>query len=132
MITNADITIYNSIVNPETRLREWKATVIKGVHFYVDNKVALTEKGLASADICKIRVPVSADFGGTVYVPSNEYTGTDHTWTLKTDDYVIGGVLMMEIEKPADLQGKASQIYKITSWADNRSGGLKHWRIGGI
>lgn len=132
MITNADITIYNSIVNPETRIREWKATVIKGVHFYVDNKVALTEKGLASADICKIRVPVSADFDGTVYVPLNEYTGADYTWTLQNDDYIALGVITDEIVKPSDLQNKAAQFFKITSWADNRSGSLKHWRIGGV
>ena len=57
MITNANITIYNRKTNKETRLDEWKRTVIEGVHYFVENKVTVGEKGLFSADIHKIRIP---------------------------------------------------------------------------
>lgn len=106
--------------------------MIKGVNFFADNKVDLTDKGLASADAYKVRIPASADFGTATYVPPNAYAGKEHTWTLQNDDYVALGAVSSEIDKPADLLGKASQYFKITSWADNRSGGLKHWRIGGV
>ena len=48
MTTNADITVYNSFLNPDTRLKEWRRTVIKKAWFYVDNKVSVTDGGLAS------------------------------------------------------------------------------------
>lgn len=132
MITNADITVFNSFLNHVTRLKEWKRTVIKGVWFHSDNKINLTDKGVASADVFKVRIPVSADFGTSLYVPPNEYKGDSGTWTLKNDDYVVHGELASDIEKPADLQALSPQYFKITSWADNRFGGLKHWRIGGV
>lgn len=61
MLTNADITVYNSFLDPESRMRVWHHTMIKGVWFYVDNKVSLTDGGLASADAYKVRIPVYAD-----------------------------------------------------------------------
>ena len=132
MLTNADITVCNSYLNPDTRIREWHRAFIKGVRFYADNKVNLTDGGLSSADVYKVRIPVTANFGDSKYVPPNEYTGAADTWTLKNDDYVSRGELLTDIEKPADLQTLSGQYFKITSWADNRSGGLKHWRIGGV
>lgn len=62
MTTNADITVYNSFLNPDTRLKEWRRTVIKKAWFYVDNKVSVTDGGLASADSFKVRIPVDAEF----------------------------------------------------------------------
>ena len=56
-------------------MRVWHRTMIKGVWFYVDNKVSLADGGLASADAYKVRIPVHADFGGSQYVPPEEYAG---------------------------------------------------------
>ena len=72
-------------------MRVWHRTMIKGVWFYVDNKVSLADGGLASADAYKVRIPVHADFGGSQYVPPEEYAGADGTWTLKNDD--LGQIL---------------------------------------
>ena len=88
MTTNADITVYNSFLNPDTRLKEWRRTVIKKAWFYVDNKVSVTDGGLASADSFKVRIPVDAEFSGSHYVAPEEYTGKENTWTLKNDDYI--------------------------------------------
>nr|WP_304058350.1 DUF6751 family protein [Enterocloster clostridioformis] len=131
MLTNADITIYNSFLAPESRMRVWHRTMIKGVWFHVDNKVSLTDGGLASADAYKVRIPVHADFGGSQYVPPDEYVGAGDTWTLKNDDYIVKGI-GPDIEKPADLQKESRTAFKVTSWSDNRHGGLKHWRVGGV
>lgn len=131
MLTNADVTVYNSFPDPESRMRVWHRTMIKGVWFHVDNKVSLTDGGLASADAYKVRIPVHADFGGSQYVPPDEYAGADGTWTLKNDDYIVKGI-GPDIEKPADLQKESRPVFKVTSWSDNRHGGLKHWRAGGV
>lgn len=61
MLTNADITVYNSFLDPGSRMRVWHRTMIKGVWFYADNKVSLTDGGLVSADAYKVRIPVRAD-----------------------------------------------------------------------
>ncbi len=131
MITNADVTIYNSYLDPKTRLETYKRTVIKGVWFYVDNKVSIDSDGLNSADVYKVRIPAYADTGKAQYIPCTDYVGDPDTWTLKADDYVVRGVCDKEISTPAELKKWKYQVFRINSWADNRFGGQPHWRIGG-
>lgn len=129
MIVNADITLYNRRYDKDTRLDNWNKTVIEGVHFYADTKVAIADKGLQSADVFKIRIPIDAQCIKT-YIPASEYKMLDDIsgyWTLQNDDYVIKGISDKEIEKQSEL----INAIKITSFADNRFGGQPHWRIGG-
>lgn len=133
MITNADITIYNHKYNKNTRLDDWIRTVIRGVHFYEDNKVAVGDKGLNGAKLCKIRIPGDVECDRS-YISDDEYfaaADVSQYWTLQDGDIVVRGVCNIEIEKPADLKSLHVKYYKINSWADNRFGGQPHWRIGG-
>ncbi|MEE1085819.1 MAG: DUF6751 family protein [Schaedlerella sp.] len=133
MITNADITLYNHKYNKETRLDSWQRTVIKGVWFYVDNKVAVGDKRLISADVYKIRIPEDAECE-KVYLSEDEYmnkTDVSQYWTLREGDIVVRGICDIEIEKPADLKELHKRYCKITSWSDNCFGCSPHWRIGG-
>ena len=133
MITNADITLYNHKYNKNTRLDDWQRTVIRGVHFYEDNKVSVGDKGLNSAKLCKIRIPENAECNRS-YIPEDEYfaaADVSQYWTLQEDDIVVRGVCDIKIEKPADLKNHHVKYYKINSWSDNRFGGQPHWRIGG-
>lgn len=125
MITNADITIYNKMLDPEAQMDVWKRAVIEGVSFYSDTKTNLDTNGLKVADIYKIRIP-EENCGG--YVPANEYTGADGTWTIQNDDYIVKGISDQEITRPADLKDHI----RINSWSDNRRGLLPHLRIGGF
>lgn len=134
MITNADITLYNHKYDKNTRLDTWQRTVIRGVHFYVDNKVAVGDGGLNSADVYKIRIPEHAECSRK-YIPEDEYFAKQITsghWTLQEDDIVVRGICKIDIEKPADLKNRHIKYCKITSWSDNRYGGQPHWRIGGV
>lgn len=133
MIANADITIYNRKTNKETRLDEWKRTVIKGVHYFVDNKVTVGEKGMFSADVHKIRIPEEVEVADKYLSPDKYLTVEDRTqyWTLRNDDIVVRGVCNIDIEKPADLKAQGIEYCKIVSWSDNRRGMTPHWRIGG-
>lgn len=132
MTTNADITIYNRYYNQETRMDEYHRTVICGVWFFVDNKVQITDSSAQAADVYKVRIPLHANTGDAVYVPPDQYSGAPGTWTLQSDDYVCRGIVEKEIERPAELKKEQNQVFKITSWSDNRFGGLPHWRIGGV
>lgn len=131
MYTNADITIYNRKFQKDTRLDEWYRTVIRGVYFYVDNKVSVGDNGLNSADVYKIRIPEDAKCE-SVYIPEHEYANMVNPkgyWTLQEGDYIVNGACVMDISKPADLEGLRK--CKILSWSDNRHGRLPHWRVGG-
>lgn len=125
MIINADITIYNKNLEPETKLDTWKRTVIRGVSFYRDIKVSLDSNGLTTANICKVRIPEECCDG---YVPEDKYLGEDGAWTVRNDDYIVLGESSLEIERPKDLKGT---YFRINSWSDNRRGSLPHIRIGG-
>ena len=59
MIVNADITLYNRRLDKTTRQYIYKRTVLCGVHWYTDQKVAVSDKGLDSADSIKIRIPMA-------------------------------------------------------------------------
>lgn len=135
MITNADITLYNHYYDKNTRLDKWKKTVIHGVHFYVDHKVSVGDNGVNSADIYKIRIPVDADIQGE-YLPEDEWNARGENvmgrWTLQSDDIVVLGECDMNIDRPAQLKEAGRRYCKVTSWSDNRFGGLPHWRIGGV
>lgn len=134
MITNADITLYNHYYNRTTRLDQWKRTVIKGVHFYVDHRTAVGDNGVNLATTYKIRIPDHAEYDGD-YVSKKEWveSGTDVAgkWTLQNGDLIVRGICEEEIEKPADLTSSGIRYCRISSWSDNRFGGLPHWRIGG-
>lgn len=133
MVTNADITIYNRRYDKNTRLDVWQKTVIKDVWFYVDHKVNIGDKGLNAADVYKIRIPVSPERENT-YLPEDEFVkkiDTSNYWTLQNGDIAVKGICDVDIDKPADLAQLHKQYCKITSWSDNRFGGLPHWRIGG-
>ncbi|MEG0904449.1 MAG: DUF6751 family protein [Lachnospiraceae bacterium] len=128
----SDITIYNRIYNKDTRLDDWQGTIICGVNFYVDNKISIGDNCVNSADICKIRIPEDAKCESQ-YVDKEEYVGgMVAVWTLANDDYVVIGKCDLHIDKPADLLKAHKRYFKITSWADNRFGGIPHLRIGGV
>lgn len=134
MITNADITVYNCHYNKDTRLDDWHRTVIRGVHFYVDNKVSVGDGGVNSADVYKIRIPTDAEFDSE-YIDPEEYAALNDPkgyWTICNDDIVVQGVCNIDIEKPADLKISRKRYCKVTSWSDNRFGSSPHWRIGGV
>lgn len=134
MITNADITLYNHYYDKDTRLDKWHRTVIYGVHFYVDHKVSVGDNGLNSADVYKIRIPEDSDYQGA-YVSEDEWIALGQNvsgkWTLQSDDIVVLGESDLDIERPAQLKEAGKRYCKVTSWSDNRFGGLPHWRIGG-
>lgn len=133
MITNADVTLYNRKYDKSIRLDAWQRTVLKGVWFYTDHKVNVGDKGLNAADVYKIRVLANAERERT-YLPEDEFvkkTDTSNYWTLQNGDIVVKGICDVDIDKPADLAQLHKQYCKITSWSDNRFGGLPHWRIGG-
>ena len=72
MITNADVTVYNRISGDSTHYDTWIRTVLHGVHVRVDHKTAVTDNGLKSAEVYKIRIPADIPEAGQ-YLPPDQF-----------------------------------------------------------
>ena len=83
MITNSDITIYNRISGDSTHYDTWIRTVLHGVHVHVDHKTAVTDNGLKSAEVYKIRIPANIPEAGQ-YLPPDQFSccGGHGYWTI--------------------------------------------------
>lgn len=135
MRTNADVTIYNKRgVNKQTGRPVYFRTQIQGVNFYTKQETTVSEKGLISADLYKIRIPMGADTQGKEYVDAEAYKRLTNAeaagfWTIDNGD-LFGKGLLGDFEKEADFL-KKQYTGKVLSFSDNRRGSLPHWRIGG-
>ena len=135
MITNSDMTIYNQKINPETKLTEYVRTQITGIHWYMEQKTSVDDKGLHSKDIYKIRIPEAAGTGTKRYVTPEQYQAMEDVsgvWTIQNGDVFVKGLVNDSIKKASDIFSKYPECSgRVFSWSDNRFGGLSHWRIGG-
>ena len=128
-----DITIYNRQCDKQSGFDTWHRTVIRGVHLYVNHKVALGDGGVNNADLYKIRIPEDAE-NTDLYLPPDKYVlcpDPGNHWTIQNEDHIVIGECLQDIEKPSDLKKVSQRHCKITSWSDNRFGGLPHWKIEG-
>lgn len=133
MITNADITIFNKWYNANTRLDEWHRTQISGVSWYGGQTVTVGDKGLMTADTYTVRIPLSSAPGGAEFVRQEVYATKSKDvladfWTLQNGDYIALGLINTDITQPKEMTGER---FVITSWSDNRRGGLPHWKVEG-
>lgn len=133
MITNADITIYN-LAHKETRNEHWVRTIIRGVSWHGGQKVTVTDKGLLSANAYTVRIPLLSAPNGKIFVVPEEFAVLEDDvlngfWTLQNGDLILRGE-GPEISQPKEVT-KRSQAFLVTGWADNRRGGLQHWKVEG-
>ena len=126
------VTVYNRVSGDSTHYDTWNRTVLHGVHVHVDHKTAVTDNGLKSAEVYKIRIPADIP-EAEKYLPPDQFAccGGYGYWTIQNDDQIVLGECQIEIERPADLKAVFQKRCKVMSWSDNRFGSLPHWRIGG-
>ena len=72
MITNSDITIYIRISGDSTHYDNWIRTVLHGDHDHEYHKTAVTDNGLKSAEVYKIRIPADIPEAGQ-YLPPDQF-----------------------------------------------------------
>lgn len=131
MKTNGDITLYNRRYSKDTRSDVWCRTVLHNVWIYTDNKIQLSDSGVKTADVFKIRIPAHVSTNKE-YVSEDAWqtVDADECWTLQQDDcFCIGEG--PEISAPSDLEKLRARSGRIFSWSDNRFGSQPHWRIEG-
>lgn len=82
----------------------------KQVYFRHNKKNNQIDKGVQTAST------------GTIYIPTTENID------IKTDDYIIEGVINDEFDFNSLM--KKYQVFKVVSVDDNRKGKLQHFKIG--
>lgn len=82
----------------------------KQVYFRHNKKINQIDKGVQTAST------------GTIYIPTNENID------IKTDDYIIEGVINDEFDFNSLME--KYQVFKVVSVDDNRKGSLQHFKIG--
>lgn len=82
----------------------------KQVYFRHTKKINQVDKGVQTAST------------GTIYIPTNENID------IKTDDYIIEGVINEEFDFNSLM--RKYQIFKVVSVDDNIKGNLQHFKIG--
>lgn len=82
----------------------------KGVYFRHNKKINRIDKGVEMAST------------GTIYIPTTENID------IKTDDYIIEGVINDEFDFNSLM--RKYQVFKVVSVDDNRKGSLQHFKIG--
>jgi hypothetical protein len=136
MLTNADITIYNSYWDNESGYQKYVRTVIKGVNWHSSVDIQQDSNGLMTADIYKIRIPIDADFGGKEYLDPIAWKSLEDKtgyWTIKNDDVIINKATDVEVTMPSEIEKLSSEVATVFGWSDNRRGikSSQHWRIEG-
>lgn len=137
MITNADITIYNYWYNPETKEREYHRTHIRGVHWYIDQKLSVRDKGVVSGDVYQIRIPDNAVIeDGRVFLDAKKYHTLEAEdingyWTVDKEDLFVKGLIEDKVTSLSSLK-QYPESGKIISFSVNQYGSNSHIRIGGV
>ncbi len=127
------VTLLNRRYDPASRRDVWKRVVVRGVSWReAQETVAGTGGNILRENVAYLRIPKSAETEGKTYVPAGLYAGAEGTWTLQNGDYVALGT--REEPEAGEAMGKRMRetgAYQIVGLADNRRGGLPHWRVTG-
>lgn len=106
MITITGITLFHRGYDRETRMDSYQKQFFPDCSMQKDNVVTLTEGGLKSADVVKIRIPTLEEI------------------LIKNGDKIVIGAC----ESAAPPKESA---YTVTGFADNRKGSkqVQHWKV---
>ncbi len=136
MKTNTLATLYNHYTDKETERVLYKRTVITSVNWQGEQKTAVTDKGLISANQIDILIPFNSDFEGKGYIGPKEYRrladeDKDKYFTFDNDDFIVKGEVNESITA-TDLKKKYDNVGTILSTliCDKGSIPLRHYQIG--
>lgn len=132
MLTNATITIFNKFPDRENRRFVYVPHVLKDVWFHTDQKTAVADAGLVSADSYRIRIPHPC----VGWVSENYYVNQgspDGIWTVQNGDFfLVGEWDDGNVSGIKDIQDRFHGIVgTVLSHSEIFFGTAPHIRIGG-
>jgi len=118
---NETITVMNRRYDTETGRDVWTPTVIQGVSWHSEIKAAVTQNGLKDAKTATVRVPVTADTSGRVYLTPAAYKAAEDTsgaYTFARGDILVRGEVTASLT-PAEAQAAFEDCVTIIGVTDN-------------
>lgn len=140
MITNTDITLYNSYVDDLERTK-YKKTIIKGVNWQGTVTKMIVNNVLQSADSINVYIPFLTDFSGKTYLEPKAWlklteAEKDLYFTFKATDRIVKGQCSFEFTGTAtvkNLDNSYDNVISVMSVIKNDAASLSmnHFQIGG-
>lgn len=143
MITNADITIYNSYYDKTSGMNKYQKTYLRGVNFQTSNTIKNDRvRGFISDNTISIYVPFEVDAGGKKYIKPKAFNRLSDDerklyFTFNATDKIVRDIIDFEItgedgHNIAYLDNNYDDVYTITNVTINDNGSLdmQHWRVG--
>ncbi|MGO1044506.1 DUF6751 family protein [Clostridioides difficile] len=125
MFFNDYITLYNKYYDKSSDTTLYKRTYLFGVDYQGSKNIAVTDKGLLSADSVKVIVPFFANARGKKYIDPFKYyeleeNEKDKFYTFKVGDIIVKEVIDFDITGAKsctlrDLQNKFDDVSFIKS-----------------
>ena len=133
MLTNASITIFNKFPDQKSRKFIYVPHYIEHVWFHKDQKINVESGSMISADVVKVRIPVSECEDWIEETAFVELTEPGESWTVQDKDFFVlgewtGGPVSDLSEVKKEYPGK---VWAILSYSENFFGSSQHIRIGG-
>lgn len=135
-LCNETVTVYNTRVNPETRMEEYIPTVLKGVSWHCQIVSRVTDAGLKAANVFTLRISESVNASGKSYTEPKEYRRSEdvsNQWTLQKGDVIVKGEADSALP-PAKLREMygTDRVLTVLGVTDNRrTPNAKHWKVVG-
>lgn len=132
-LCNDAITVFNARLDKDLDSTVYIPTVIKGVSWYGSMKSTVDANGLKAASQYTIRIPLTADAEGKVYVEPAAYKVADDAeglFTLNEGDLIVKGVHDEKLTLPAQIRALGGVT--VLAVTDNRRvPNAPHWKVVG-
>lgn len=138
----ANMTLFNSIYNPETERTEYIRTYLYDIDWQGEQAVTVGDKGLLSADKITCFIPFTVNTKDKKYISPGEFKKLDievakKFYTLKKGDFIVKDIVDFELSSHErgkqfkDLE-RLYTVGTIVSVIKNDFGSeyLQHWEVG--
>ena len=138
----ANMTLFNSIYNPETERTEYIRTYLYDIDWQGEQAVTVGDKGLLSDDKITCFIPFTVNTKDKKYISPGEFKKLDievakKFYTLKKGDFIVKDIVDFELssyergKQFKDLE-RLYTVGTIVSVITNDFGSeyLQHWEVG--
>lgn len=108
LVKNADITIYNSYLDPVTKLNKYHRTVIEGVNWNSTRNATVSNGSVTVAFNATIVMDKLPNY--LTPLEFNKLVDKTGYFTLNTSDRIVQGAIDLEITKLTDLTSNYDSV----------------------
>ncbi len=122
MLTESNITLFNSYLDAATREEKWKRSEVYNVHWEDSQGANIITSGLSSAASLNLYVPF---YSAGQYVSPKQFANSQTGFTFKAGDKVVKGIVP-DVTRIKELE-QYDDVHTITT-VDKKDFGSMHMR----